>query len=194
MRLKRFTGRNSKRNSIGVVQRKTLLLLLAGISLGCAGSPRAQWRVLKELHREWEKINRQSLERAIQSLYESKLLVARKNHDGTVTMELNDAGRKRALTFNAGAMKIKRPQKWDGQWRVVLFDVPEERKRDRDALRFHLKKLGMHELQKSVFVHPFECRDEIDFIVELHDLRPHVRFLSAHSVDNALHLKKIFGV
>ncbi|MBI2622975.1 MAG: CRISPR-associated endonuclease Cas2 [Candidatus Liptonbacteria bacterium] len=187
-------ARLKKNNRLGVIQRKVLLLLLAGISLGLAGSPHAQWKVLKELHQEWEKINRQSLERAIRSLYESKLVTRRRNKDGTLTMELSDAGKRRALTFNLATMKIARPPKWDGQWRIVLFDVPEEGKSIRDAFRAHLKRLGFYELQKSVFVHPFECRDEIDFIIELHDLRPHVRFIVAHSIDNAMHLKNIFNL
>src|SRR3989338_4761077 len=186
--------RYRKRRKLGAVQQKVLLLLLAGISLGLAGSPHAQWRVLKELHQEWEKVNRQSLERAIRSLYESKLVARRRSKDGTITMELSDAGRRRALTFNLATMKIARPQKWDGRWRMVLFDVPEEGKSIRDAFRAHLKRLGFYELQKSVFVYPFECRDEIDFIVELHDLRPHVRFIVAYSIDNAMHLKKIFDL
>jgi DNA-binding transcriptional regulator PaaX len=74
----------------------------------------------------------------------------------------------------------------------VVFDIPEKLKRGRDALREKLKELGFYELQKSVFVFPYECRDEIEFIIEIFELRKYVRFGVLEEIDNELHLKKIF--
>ena len=42
--------------------------------------------------------------------------------------------------------------KWDGVWRVVIFDIPEENKRVRYVLRETLKILGFRPLQKSVWI------------------------------------------
>lgn len=78
------------------------------------------------------------------------------------------------------------------QMRVVLFDVPEDQKELRDALRMRFKRLGLIELQKSVFVHPYDCRNEIDFIIEFFDARRYVRFIEALHIDNELHLKHRF--
>jgi CRISPR-associated endonuclease Cas2 len=75
---------------------------------------------------------------------------------------------------------------------VVLFDIPEEKRDARDSLRTRLFNLGFHELQKSVWVHPFECRDEVEFLIELGDIRPYVRFMRAHHLDNEAHIKKFF--
>ncbi len=91
-------------------------------------------------------------------------------------------------------MAIKKPQHWDGMWRVVLFDIPERQRKAREALRTDLKQLGLRELQKSVFVHPYPCGDEVDFIIELYQLRPFVRQLVATTIDSELHLKKRFGL
>ena len=55
----------------------------------------------------------------------------------------------------------------DGEWRIVIFDIPEKFKKAREALRMKLKELGFLELQKSVFIFPYECEDEINFIVEV---------------------------
>ncbi len=57
-----------------------------------------------------------------------------------------------------------------------------------------LKKLEFYELQKSVFIHPFDCKDEIDFIIEFFEARPFIRFAIIESIDNELHLKKIFDL
>ena len=55
-----------------------------------------------------------------------------------------------------------------------------------------LKELGFYPMQKSVFIHPHECKDEIDFITELFELSPYVRFLRVKDIDIELHLKDIF--
>jgi len=48
--------------------------------------------------------------------------------------------------------------KWDGYWRIILLDIPEERKSEREALRYLLKKAGFACLKNSVWIsmYPFE--------------------------------------
>ena len=75
-----------------------------------------------------------------------------------------------------------------------MFDVPEKIKRVRDALRMHFKEMGFYEFQKSVFVHPFPCADEIEYILEFYNVRRHVRFIVATEIDTALELKRHFGL
>lgn len=82
----------------------------------------------------------------------------------------------------------------DGKWRLVVFDIPEKIREGRRALREKIRELGFHELQKSVWIFPYECKNEIDFIVEFFNLRKYVRFGILESIDNELHLKKIFNL
>lgn len=182
------------RRGSGVIQKKICLLLLGGLALSFSRSPRASSQVLKSISEEWQEINRQSLKRAINSLYESKLIDEKQNKDGSTTIILSENGKKKALTYQLDEMKIKKPQKWDKKWRVVLFDVPENRKKIRDALRHHLKQLGFYEFQKSVFIHPYDCKDEIDYLIEFYDIRRFVRFMMADFLDNELHLKQHFNL
>ena len=44
---------------------------------------------------------------------------------------------------------------WDGKWRIVLLDLPESRKAEREALRYLLKKAGFVILKNSAWVSPF---------------------------------------
>lgn len=48
--------------------------------------------------------------------------------------------------------------KWDGYWRIILLDLPEDRKSEREALRYLLKKAGFVCIKNSVWVsmYPFE--------------------------------------
>jgi len=179
----------------GEIQQKVLLLLGAGLALGLSRSPRVSFQILKSAAKDWEDIEKRSLKRAINSLYESKMIDMKYNKkDDTITVILTDEGKKKALTYDIENMKIKKPKAWDGNWRVVLFDIPEVFRKYRDGLRFHLKNLGFFEYQKSVFVHPYDCKDEIDYIIEFSGIRKYVRFIVANSLDNELHLKQYFDL
>jgi len=177
---------------VGIVKKKALLLLLGGLSLGMSGSPRTSWRIIGALTREWQELGRNAAERAVNSLYSSKLVAVTEQPDGTLTLVLSEKGRKKALSYDVARMKIKAPSEWDKLWRIVSFDVPEDEKPARDALRDHLFQLGFYELHKSVFIHPFECLDEVKFVAGLHDAGKYIRFILAIHVDNEEKLKSYF--
>jgi len=176
----------------GDVQKRILILLLGGIALGLSGSPKRYFQILKEMRKEWKELDKIQLRRSIKSLYQSKLIKEKENPDGTITLILTKEGKQKALTYNLDEMKIEKPIKWDGKWRIVLFDIPERTRKIRDAFRYHLKQLGFFEFQKSVFVHPYDCKDEIEYLIEFYDARKFVRFIMAESLDNELHLKTYF--
>ncbi|MEK7562678.1 MAG: hypothetical protein AAB509_03295 [Patescibacteria group bacterium] len=173
--------------------KKILLLLFSGVALSLCYTPRQYWRTVKSASREWQKMNKKDLQREINNLYKSKSIKKKENSDGTVTITITDKGKLKALTYRFEEMRIDKKD-WDGKWRILTFDVPEKVRWGRDALRDKIKKLGFYELQKSVFVFPYGCKDEIDFIVEFFNIRKHVRFGVLESIDNGKHLKEIFGL
>jgi len=120
---------------IGPTGQKVMLLLLGGLSLGLTHSPRQYFRIARTIGEEWERIERRALHNAIKSLYKSRLLGAKDNPDGTTSLVLSKQGKKKALTYQIDEIKIPRMKKWDGKWRIALFDIPEKRKKERNALR-----------------------------------------------------------
>ena len=44
---------------------------------------------------------------------------------------------------------------WDGYWRIILLDLPESRKAERESLRYLLKKAGFVCLKNSAWISPF---------------------------------------
>ncbi|MFA5791879.1 MAG: hypothetical protein WC884_02485 [Candidatus Paceibacterota bacterium] len=179
---------------MGSLKKKVLLLLLAGLALGLTRSPKKHWWILKQIPKEWKKIDRQSLERAINSLYTSHLVQKKENENGTTTLILSENGKQKALRFNIDELEIEKPAKWDRKWRIVMFDIPEKSRRLRNSLRFHFQEIGLIEFQKSVFVYPYPCQKEIEFIIELYNARKYVRFVLVEEVDNKLHLMKKFNL
>ena len=184
--------KNLKRAHRSSLQKKIMLLLFGGLALGLSYNPNQSWRVIREVGKEWKKINRISLNRAVHSLYESKLVETKDNRDGTLTLVLSKEGNRLALTYDIENMGIKTPAHWDGKWRIVMFDVPETQKKIRDTLRMHFKNMEFYEFQKSVFVHPYPCAKEIEYIMEFYQARKYIRFIIATEIDNALELKRHF--
>lgn len=180
--------------NLGPIQQKALLLLLGGVALGLSGSPTRYFRILGAMQKEWGDINCQSLNRSIKGLYQSKLVMEKRRADGSVSLVLTPEGRRRAQFFRRGDIEIARPSRWDGQWRIVLFDIPEEKKSLRDIFRRHLQKIGFREFQKSVFIFPYECEREIDSLVRLYDAEQYFRFILATKVNHERDLKKIFSL
>ncbi|MEK7149712.1 MAG: hypothetical protein AAB757_01930 [Patescibacteria group bacterium] len=186
--------KNIKRIQIGPVSRKILILLGAGLALGLTSRPDAYFKILKGAAKEWNLINERSLHEAIKKLYQSKMIDYKENKNGAVTMVLSEEGKRRILTYNLDNIEIKKPVRWDELWRVIIFDIPENLKKGRNALAAKLKQLGFYPMQKSVFIHPYECKDEIDFIVENFNLRPYVRYIVAKKTDIDLDLEHKFGI
>ena len=54
--------------------------------------------------------------------------------------------------------------KWNGKWYLLIFDIPEKKRRYRENLIKILKWVGFYQLQKSVWVFPFDILDEFDEI------------------------------
>lgn len=177
---------------LGVISQKILLLLGAGIVLGFSNSPRRYKQIIKVLEKEFRTVDRKALTRSIQRLYESKLIKYHELKDRSIKMILSGDGKRAVLHYKLDDLSISKPSRWDAKWRVILFDVPEDQKQLRDTLRMRFKQLGLIELQKSVFVHPYDCRNEIDFIIELFNARRYVRFIEALHIDNEMHLKNKF--
>jgi len=172
-------------------KRKILTLLFGGLSLLMVRTPGKHMKILGDLKEEWAKIEKERIKRDIRELYRSKLISAKPNPDGTLTLVLTDKGKQRLLKYDFEKMRIPR-QRWDGKWRIVIFDIPEKQREARDSLRDKLKNLGFHELQRSVFVYPLDCGNEMEFIIEFFNIRKFVRYGTLDSIDNELHLKRIF--
>ena len=175
-------------------KQKILILLLSGVAMGMTKSPRSYFKIAGNIPNEFREIERKKLLRTMREFHNDRLINYKEDKDGFVKIILTKEGEKKALKFKLDEMKIKKPAKWDGQWRIVIFDIPERFKKAREALRMKLKELGFLELQKSVLVLPYECEDEINFIVEIFLIRPFVRFVRAKSFTNEEQLKIKFDL
>lgn len=110
----------------------------------------------------WEDVNRKDLGRIIKRLEKQRMISIREAGEKT-SIEITEKGKKRLLEYDFENIKIS-SKKRDGKWRIIVFDIPEGKKRNRDAFRKKLIQIGCIWLQDSVFICAFPCKNEIDFL------------------------------
>ena len=88
-------------------------------------------------------------------------------------------------------LKISK-RKWDGKWRIVMFDIRELNRRQRDYLRVELISYGLIRLQNSVWVTPYDCADLIGLLKTDLGLDREVIFVTAENIENDTWLRKEF--
>jgi len=175
---------------------KILITLLGLTAASLCYSPRKQMWAFKEVIKIWNdgKINNKKFNDNIGSFYRSKLIKRKQNKDGTITLTLTDKGKMKALTYKFEEMKLIKKKDWDDKWHIVFFDIPEKQRVARDIFRDKIKKIGFYELQHSVFAFPYECENEIEYIIETYKISKWVRFGTLEKIDNDAYLKKFFGL
>ena len=87
-----------------------------------------------------------------------------------------------------------RKKKWDGRWRVIIFDIPETLRKWRGYIRNELKGLGFMPLQESVYLTPFPVTEELERFLKKWNLRKYFRYLTVTELDNDLEFKDFFGL
>mgnify|MGYP001606639190 CR=1 FL=1 len=165
-------------------KQKFLILLQSGLAFSFSRASRKYLFELKNVPKELRSLDQHYLQRMIREFEKDRLLDFREQDDGTVRIVLNERGKSRALIYHIERIGIQKPKQWDGKWRMVIFDIPEKKKRARDALREKLKELGFQELQHSVHIVPYNCKDEIDFLVEFFELHPCVYYVEVETLSN----------
>lgn len=107
-------------------------------------------------------------------------------------LEITPKGKKYLKRYLIEELILKKAAKWDKKWRLVIFDVPNDKKNERDILRNKLIRLGFLKLQESVYVYPFECFTEINLIKSLYFLGPYVQYIVAERVETEINLLNKF--
>ena len=85
--------------------------------------------------------------------------------------------------------------KWDKKWRVIIFDIPQKLHKNRNRFRQRIKSLGFFVLQKSVFVFPYPCEEELAQICRKMKISDYVDVIIADSVGfREEEIKKVFNL
>lgn len=140
-------------------------------------------RIREKIRKEWE------IRKTLKNLHSMNYIRIDKNGK---TAHLAEKG---ILEFIKFGLREKQ-KNWDGKWRMVIFDISEEKRKKRDFLRTRLKWLGYKELQKSVWIFPYDIKRDIEELLTIFKYDPEgdVRFLTAEKIEQDDDLKKEFNL
>ena len=85
-------------------------------------------------------------------------------------------------------------KKWDGKWRVVIFDIKESERATRDRLRERLTDIGFIKIQNSVWIFPYDCEEFIFLLKTDFELGRNVLFMTVDKLENDKWVRKTFGL
>ncbi len=132
--------------------------------LTSAGSTRQLYKTQSDLR--WKRQNRK---RVIKKLEKDGFLKVEK--DNVIMTEL---GKKIFLQNKMIKDNSLKKKKWDGKWRVVMFDLPIDKNNTRVLLRRILIKAGFLQIQKSVYIFPHSLKEFYLFLKEHREFKDNI--------------------
>lgn len=126
--------------------------------------------------------------------------IARLERAGLVTKDKNNfinltaKGQKRLTEIERADFQLPKPEKWDGKWRLVSFDIKEKRKDVRELLRTTLKSVGFVHLHHSVWVYPHDCEDFLSLLKADYHVGVEILYIIAEYIENDGWLRAHFRV
>ncbi|MBU6389988.1 hypothetical protein KGQ31_00370 [Patescibacteria group bacterium] len=146
-------------------------------------------QVLKSFGIKPYKRRKELIKRTYERLIQQGLLVRK---DGF--LEISDKGRLTLKMLTEGGTKIKKPKKWDGKWRVLIFDVRESWRPQRDRLRRSLAAVGFFRLQDSVWIYPYDCEDFMALLKKDFRLGNEMLYLIVEEIESDTSLRSAFSL
>lgn len=153
------------------------------IVLSCLFAPNAaqMLRSLIKWRKNWDKIDRRLIYNAIRRLNQKRFIrLVEKNNE--LYIEITDNGKKLIRNFDYDDLELPKSKIWDKKWRLVIFDIPEKKNKERHALSTKLRDLGFYPLQESNYIYPHNCQDEIDFVCEFLSINRYVNYCLVESL------------
>lgn len=167
-------------------------ILKTGAVLGLAVFAPGVLKVFKNYREsQWQEYYPSSIENVAKRLYR-RGYVNVKYEKGKPVVTITDKGRTEILKYDLDKLAIKPMKNWDGKWRLVIFDIAEKYRHIRDLIRDKLREIGFYKLQESVFIFPYPCEKEIQYLREVLEVPHSIKLIRADRIENDLDLRKIF--
>jgi DNA-binding transcriptional regulator PaaX len=98
---------------------------------------------------------------------------------------LTKDGKRKATSIKLEAEDSLISTIWDGYWRIILLDLPESRKNERESLRYLLKKAGFICLKNSAWISPYPFEHMFTNIKKDLNLTTEMIIIVTNTVDEA---------
>lgn len=105
---------------------------------------------------------------------------------------ITSAGRAYIKSINSKPARYE--QQWDHTWDVVMLEVPEQERKKRDAFRNAILQLGYGLLYNSVYISPWNYRQEVTDYVESLQLTGNVSILRGEFAEGTITPAKAWDI
>jgi predicted transcriptional regulator len=130
--------------------------------------------------REWgRKMDRKNFAKLIHYL-KKKGWIRVKELEGKKAVILTSEGLEKV--FKIKHKFLKKEKRKDKKWLMVIFDIPEKKKKIREIFREYLKNLGYQKFQKSIWICPYEVLKETQELIRKYSLERYVRILLVEEI------------
>ena len=136
--------------------------------------------------------SRKQVTSALSGLKRNGLVRIGRKKDGSKKVFLTEKGKKQLRGYFIDTVVPKESLTWDRKWRVVIFDVPIKKNAVRIHFRNILKKWGFKQIQKSVWVIPHKCEDEVFFLAKSLRIDAYIDILIVKKFYDDTKFKKMF--
>jgi len=172
-------------------------ILIAGGIAVASTSPSFVSRVLPKIYKyaKYKIIDNKNNKKFYDTFYSLKKrnLIFFENRGGQIYISLTPDGKKLAGKYQIDDLAIKKPKKWDGKWRILIFDVLDKQKIKREALRGKIKDFGLYQIQKSVWVYPYDFKNEINLLRSFFNFaEKEIKIIVASEIEGEQELKRHF--
>ncbi|MDO8576489.1 MAG: hypothetical protein Q7R90_04185 [bacterium] len=185
---------SKKRTKRGQIERAILsTLAVAGVGLIAVTAPNTL-QLLKYVDSDWivKRDPKQRIREAAHRL-KKKGFVEFVRKDGRVFLRIKEKGRARLHSLVSFG-PLPKPKRWDGKWRLVIFDIPEKKHVLRARARGIVAGFGFVRLQDSVWAYPYDCEEAIALLkAELH-IGKDLLYIIADAIEYDAPLRKEFGL
>ncbi len=108
--------------------------------------------------------------------------------------QLTKEGERTLRTWEIADYKFAKPNKWDRKWRLIIFDIPEKKRKVRKQICALFNQAGLYRLQDSVWVYPYDCEDIIGLLKTDFGVGKDVLYIIADEIENDRHLRQEFDL
>ena len=130
---------------------------------------------------------RYQYKKIVQKLYNEKIIYLSGER-----IQLTKKGLGLLKMIQTKEISIKPKKKWNGIWHLVCYDIPENLKKERDCFRRKLIESGFCKIQLSLWVYPYDCKEEIAIISQNLRISPFVAYLNTKYLPRQKFLIRFF--
>jgi DNA-binding transcriptional regulator PaaX len=106
--------------------------------------------------------------------------------------KITDKGKNFLWKLESKYIIIEKPKRWDKRWRLIMFDIKEQDRFQRDAVRVMLQNIGCVRLQNSVWVFPYDCEEAVTLLKANYKIGEELLYVIADEIGEDSWLRKHF--